>query len=117
MNVSPLLLQLKDVTGFPVVPDVYDGPEDKWITFSYEDERSALDGDNYMIYERATIQVSLFTPVNYNYFSDKKKIKKALIDMGFCIEYMKSWVSTYYEQGTSKCRQTVFVCNYTAEED
>lgn len=117
MNVNPLIMKLKEVTGYPVAPDKYTGTADKWITFTYEDERSALDGDNNWLYEEATIQINLFTPASHDYFEDKKKIKRALIDMDFGIEYMKSWLNNSTEKETEYYRQTVFVVHMTREEE
>ena len=39
MNVNPFLMRLEDVTGLPVVPDLYEGDSKSYITFTYEDER------------------------------------------------------------------------------
>ena len=35
MNVNGLILELRILTGLPVVPDLYKGNSDKWITFIY----------------------------------------------------------------------------------
>lgn len=110
MNANPLLMELKTVMGYPVEPDIYTGRENKYIVFTYEDERSALDGDNEEEYTVATIQVTLYTPATYNYMADKHKLKKALKSLGFNIEYCSSWVEGV-ENGTDYMRHTVFVVN------
>lgn len=112
MNVNPILMGLKDVTGFPVAPDLYGGQEDKYITFVYEDERAALYGDGIEQATEVTMQINLFTPVNYNYFAAKDAIKSYLVEHGFQIESIQSWVATE-QSGTSRYRQTSFSANYT----
>ena len=41
MNVNGLIMTLQNTVNYPVAPDLYEGKEDKYITFTYEDERSA----------------------------------------------------------------------------
>lgn len=112
MNVNKTLLGLKDATGFPVVPDLYEGKEDKYITFTYEDERSALYADGEEIHTEVTVEVNLFTPKDYNYFKTKDAIKKYLVDNGFQVENIQSWLATE-EKGTTRYRQTTFSVNKT----
>ena len=108
MNVNEKIRTLEDVTGYPVRPDIYTGGEDKYITFTYEDERPALVAD---------LQVTLYTPEDFNYFSDKKKIKKHLKEQGFNVESIQSWLDDA-KTGTKKTRHTVFIVNITeAVED
>lgn len=114
MNVNAKLRQLEEVTGYPVRPDEYSGSEEKYITFTYEDERPVLSGDNDEIAETAYLQVSLFTPKDFNYFPDKKKIKKALKEQGFNIESIQSWLDDA-KTGTKKTRRTIFIVNITEE--
>lgn len=111
MNVNPMILGLQDVTGYPVAQDIFKGKADKWIVFTYEDERGALFADDKEIIEGAVLQVTLYTPVQYNYFADKKKIKKYLIENGFQVEYIKSWVETKEQVGTEEIRHTLFQIN------
>lgn len=112
MNVNKTLLGLKDVTGFPVAPDLYEGTEDKYITFTYEDERAALYANDVEISTEVTVEVNLFTPSNYNYFKAKDAIKAYLVENGFQVENIQSWIATE-EKGTSKYRQTTFSVNKT----
>lgn len=116
MNVNPLIMQLKDVTGYPVSPDIYTGKEDKYIVFTYEDERGALFADNEEVETQATIQITLYTPANFNYFADKKKIKKALTSYGFCVQHIQSWLDEA-QNGTDYVRHTVFVAFITQTEE
>ncbi len=113
MNVNEKIRSLEQVTGYPVMPDVYRGTEDRYIIFTYEDERAALKADNEELADTAWLQVTLFTPENYNYFADKKKIKKALKDQGFIVDSVKSWL----EGRNNEIRHTVFSVNITEAEE
>lgn len=115
MNINPIIMQLKTVTGYPVVPDLYMGDSDKWIVFTYEDERGALYGDNGEEYEQATVQITLYTPHNFNYMPDKKKIKKALIDRGFQLQSIRSWIEDDEKTG-SYIRHTSFTVFYVTQD-
>ena len=112
MNVNSMILQLKEATGLPVEPDIYTGKKTEFITFVYEDERTALYSDDEEEFVEVLLQISLFCPLTYNYFATKKKMKQKLLDLGFQIESIQSWVEET-EQGTSKLRRVIFSVNYT----
>lgn len=112
MNVNEKLLQLETVTGYPVCPDLYTGPADKSITFTYEDERGTLYADNDETATTAYIQVSLNTPESYNYMEDKHKIKKELKRLGFNVESIQSWLEEA-KKGSERVRRTIFNVNIT----
>ncbi len=112
MNVNKKIMILETVTGYPVKQDIYKGPEDKFIVFTYEDERTALAADNEELAGTAYLQVALFTPESFNYFADKKIIRKALKEQGFNIESVQSWL----EGKNSEIRHTVFAVNITETE-
>lgn len=76
MNLNPLVLELNRVTGYPVVPDLYEGSEDKWIVFTYVDERGELYGDDKELCTTVKMYISFYCPLNHNYMSDKKLIKR-----------------------------------------
>lgn len=117
MNVNEKIRMLEKVTGYPVRPDIYEGPADKYITFTYEDERAALYADDNEQADIAYLQVVLFTPDDFNYFEDKKKIKKELKRQGFEIESIQSWLDDA-RIGTKRVRHTTFSVNITeAAED
>ncbi len=114
MNVNSRIMTLKNVINCPVVPDLYEGQEEKYITFTYEDERSALDADNEEQQTVAYLQITLYTPPLQEYMEDKKKIKAELKKLGFCVESIQSWVDS---QAPEKKRHTVFNANITMPED
>lgn len=116
MNVNEKIRTLEGVTGYPVRPDVYSGKADKYITFTYEDERGALYADDQELETTAYLQISLYTPENFNYFDDKSKIKKKLKEEGFNVEGIQSWLENSLD-GTKKTRHTVFIVNITEAEE
>ena len=115
MNINPIVMELAEVTGLPVVPDLYTGEADKWIVFTYADERGALYGDNHEEYTEVTIQVTLYTPANFNYMALKKQIKDALVDRDFQIQSVQSWLEDN-DKKASYIRHTVFTAYYVGVE-
>ena len=116
MNVNEKIRTLEKVTGYPVRPVIYSGKADKYITFTYEDERGELFADDEEQETTAYLQISLYTPENFNYFEDKKKIKKQLKSEGFNVESIQSWLEDTLD-GTKKTRHTVFIVNITEAEE
>lgn len=118
MNLNEKIRTLEVEIGYPVRQDIYEGKEDKYIVFSYEDERGELFGDNEELAETAYLQIALYTPQNYDYFDDKKKIKKELKKLGFQVESIQSWLEETAMQGIERKRHTAFYVNFTeaAEE-
>lgn len=112
MNVNAKIRTLEEVTGYPVRPDIYNGSEEKYITFTYEDERAALYGDDEEIAEIAYLQVNLYTPEDYNYFEDKRKIKKHLKSQGFNVRSIGAWLDDA-KTGTKRIRHVAFEVNIT----
>ena len=111
MNVNPLIMKLKELTGLDVVPDFYEGTADKWITFTYEDERPAQKGDNIVTWDIAYMQVSLFTPKNFNHMTLKQTIKTYLESIG-AVTNVTSWIDKNNE---TIIRQTTFNVQITKE--
>lgn len=116
MNVNEKIRTLEKVTGYPVRPDVYEGSTDKYITFTYEDERAALHADDEVQADIAYLQVSLFVPECFNYFEDKRKIKRQLKQQGFQVESVQSWLEDA-RIGTKRIRRVTFSVNITEAAD
>lgn len=112
MNVNSKLKALENITGFPAEQDEYEGSSDKYIVFTYEDERPSFYADNKEQAETAYLMVSLFVPKNYNYFEDKKNIKTALVQQGFNVESIQTWLEDA-RIGTEKIRRITFSVNIT----
>lgn len=113
MNVNALLMELKRITQLPVKPDLYEGSSDKWITFTYQDERPVNFGDNEVLFDTAYISVNLFTPSNFNYMSLKNDIKTYLESIGI-VTNCESYV---YLENQIPIRQTVFEVTITKERE
>ena len=113
MNVNSLLMGLKSITSLPVSPDVYEGTADKWITFTYQDERPAFFGDNTVLDDIAYISVNLFTPKNFNYMTLKESIKTYLESIGI----LTNCESYVYMENQTPVRQTIFEVQITKERE
>lgn len=114
MNLNDMIIELLETTGLSVCQDEYDGKEDKYIVFSYEDERPASHADNQVTADTAYIQIQLITPKDFNYFNLKRKIRNLLEGADFFVTSTRSSLGDVY-QGTQKTRQTVFSVNYTEQ--
>lgn len=112
MNLNELLKKLLGETGLPVEQDIYNGKEDKYIIFAYEDERPELLADNETLADTAYLQIQLILPKNFNYFDLKKKVRSLLEGADFYITSIRNFLGDVY-QGTEKYRQIVFEVKYT----
>lgn len=113
MNLNKTLItELHTATGFPVAPDEYDGTEDKYIIFTYVNERPELFGDNLPIADTAYLQLQLITPKSYNYMTAKHTIRDTLEGLGFIVTSIYSMLGDVI-QGTDKIRQTIFEVTFT----
>lgn len=113
MNVNPLILELNTLTGLPVKQDLYKGESDKWITFTYQDERPAFFGDNSVLADTAYMSVNLFTPPKFNYLTLKEIIKTYLESIGI-VTNVESYV---YLENQETIRQTIFEVTITEERE
>lgn len=113
MNVNPLIMALKDITKLSVVPDIYEGTSDKWITFTYQDERPVFFGDNEVLDDTAYISVNLFTPKDFNYMALKETIKTYLETIGI-VTNCESYV---YLENQIPVRQTIFEVTITKDRE
>ena len=111
VNINSILNKLKDETGYPTNEGVYKGKEDKYITYVYSDEHCTLYADNSEQALQADIQLTFYCPDGFNYHATKKQIKEYLIDKGFQIESVQSFLEPLSDE--TLLRHTVFEINYT----
>ncbi|MBO5032167.1 MAG: hypothetical protein J6D08_09825 [Lachnospiraceae bacterium] len=110
-------MKLKDITGIDAYQDICtDENAERYITYIYQDERPVLHGNNMVLADRCEIYVNLYTPVNFDYFELKKKIRDYLEISGFEITSIFTGVEAY-DQDTKKIRRTTFDCAYAAFRD
>lgn len=112
MELNEKLKNLLSETGLPVEQDEYEGREDKYIIFIYEDERPVEHADNKPYADTVYLQIQLITPKNFNYMKLKRKIRNLLEDADFSVTSIRSFLGSVYV-GTEKIRQTVFETEYT----
>lgn len=116
MDVNAEIQVLESITGLPVSPDVYSGDDDKYIVYSYEDERPTFWGDDETIEDQAIIQVNLFTPPKFNYMTLKHQIRDYLETLGE-INEINSWLETFTAKNNLEktIRHTTFSVIITKE--
>lgn len=83
MTVNKKILEALKPFGMPVVPNHYNGNEKRYIEFDLYDDKGTCFCDDYPEVDIVTVQVHLFLPMEENYLSLKKQIRKALYDVGF----------------------------------
>lgn len=116
VNVNKILMDLaKELKGYEISPDIYDGQSDKWAVFSYTDERGSLYADNDEEAVTAQIQLNVYTPKDYNYMHDKKIIKDYLRKSGFSNISFMAWVDQD-QHGTEYMRHQVWEFEYTVTD-
>lgn len=102
---------LGEGTGLPVEQDEYSGQENKYITFTYSDERPILHGDNRPIGDEVYLNIQLITPKDFNYMVFKHQIRNLLENADFSVASISSNLGDVYS-GTEKMRQTIFEVKY-----
>ena len=78
MTVNEKIIQALKPFGIPVVADFSGGGEEEYITFNYASDAAALSGDDEPVEVVASMQIHYFLPMDRDYLSIKKKIRKAL---------------------------------------
>ncbi len=115
MNVNEKLKTLLEgPTGLKVDQDEHDGNDDKYIIFSYADERPETFADNKPDSDTVYLNIQLITPKNFNYMKLKHKIRDLLEDADFIVTSIRSFLGDVYF-GTEKTRQTVLEVKYTEQ--
>lgn len=112
MNLSEILKQVLSKTGLPVCQDEYSGHHDKYIIFTYEDERPVYHANNRVIADTTYLKIQLITPKNFDYFSIENEIRTLLEGADFSVTSIRSFLGSAY-MGTSKIRQTIFQVEHT----
>lgn len=112
MDLNEKLMGMEQETGIPVFPDFAPAQEEKSITFTYEDEKPVLHGNNCPVADTAYLQISLYTPEGFDYMPAKHAIRDYLEGAGFSVTSIQSWLDQDLT-GTKRTRHTVFEANYT----
>ena len=112
MELNEKIIHILTETGLPVEQDEYEGKENKYIIFTYEDEKPTEYADNKAYADTVYLQIQLITPKNFNYMKLKRKIRDLLEEADFSVTSIRSFLGSIYV-GTEKIRQTVFEVEYT----
>ena len=111
MDLTEILMRLEEITGIKVYQDICtDEDAEMYITYVYQDERPHLCGNNKVLADKCEIYVNLYTPVHFDYFQIKKKIRDYLESSGFTVSISTN-IEVYEEM---KVRRTTFDCGYAA---
>ena len=112
MDINQKITELSGIVDCPVSQDIYEGEKNRYITFSYEDERPVMYGDNKPKEDIAYLQISYYVPVTYSYMKDKHKIRDFLENSGFKVTSIRCWTEDALT-GYQKVRHLLFEVNYT----
>jgi hypothetical protein len=108
MNLNSELLALSTILNCPVKQDVYKGKENRFVVFTYENEEPELCGDNDVLIEKGSIQLSYYVPESYNYFNDKATIKSYLRGLDYYIESVQTFMDDEDIKDSVQLRRLLF---------
>lgn len=111
MNVNDIIMELENVTGLEVCPDIYDGSQDNYIVFTYASEQVELAADDTPEADTATIYVNLYTEQQFNFMSVKEQIKGYFESLDECTVYDVFTTTEEYKTNANTVkykRHTVF---------
>lgn len=112
MNINEKMKELEAVVGCDVEQDIYSGNGERYITFTYEDERPELCGDNRPLADTVYVQISYYCPKGYSYMADKHKIRDYLEKQGFKVTNIRCWLENELT-GYQNIRHLIFETTYT----
>ena len=108
MNLNGELLALSTILNCPVEQDLYKGKERRFAVFTYENEEPEVVGDNDVLIEKASIQLSYYVPENYNYFKDKAAIKSYFRGLDYYIESISTFIDDEDIKDSVQLRRLLF---------
>lgn len=112
MSVNAKIKNALAVFGIPTYADFYGGDASEYFTFNYADDRAVDFGDDRPLHAVAFMQIHYICPMEKDYISIKKRIRKALFDTGFT--YPAVTDATIPADGI---RHLVFECEIEDEEE
>lgn len=83
MTVNEKIMSALRPLGIPMTTDFFGGSEKEYITFNYADDRAEEFGDDRPLGVVAYMQIHYFLPVEKDYLSIKKEIRRLLFASGF----------------------------------
>jgi hypothetical protein len=98
--------------GLPISEDFYGGDEKEYITHNLVTDEASAYADDGPISDTAHIQIHWFLPVEKNYLSGKKQIRRSLFENGFTSPEVDGFV----EPG-NETRHIVFICDVENDEE
>lgn len=116
MDLNEIIAGIGEEVGCEVEENVYTGDGKRYATFTYEDERPEIAGDNLPVADTAYIQISYFAPKDYSYKADKRKIRDYLERNGFIVTAMRSWVESAVS-GYQDTRRVLFETQITQKRE
>ena len=112
MTVNEKIIQALKPFGIPVVADFSGGGEKEYITFNYASDEAALSGDDGPMEVVASMQIHYFLPMDRDYLSIKKKIRKALFSAGFTYPSVE-----HLTEPEGNIRHLVFECETENDDE
>ena len=88
MNLSKEIRALggSSLLNCDVAEDLYHGKADRYLVYTFDNEEPEVAGDNEVLIENATVQISYYVPEKYNYNTDNETIKSYLRSNDYYIE-------------------------------
>lgn len=112
MTVNQKIREALAPFGCPVKPDLYTGNEARWFTFNEADNRAALHANNSPRGDRVAMQIHFFLPLEENYLSERRRIRRALLNAGFTYPFI-----TMLTEDDTRIRHIIFECEILEREE
>lgn len=106
MTVNEKIVQTLSSFGLPVTTDFSGGGANEYFTFNYADDRATDFGDDEPQHVVAYMQIHYFGPMEKDYLSFKKKVRRVLFNAGFTYPEVTDASVT-----ADKIRHLVFECD------
>lgn len=112
MTVNEKIKNALEPFGLPITADFFGGDAEEYFTFNYADDRSEDFGDDEPLHVVAYMQIHYFSPMERDYLSMKREVRKALFKAGFT--YPEVTDATII---SDRIRHLVFECSIENEDE
>jgi len=112
MTVQKLIMDTLGPMGYAVVPDIYEGDDKKYYTYTIADDRGAYFADDLPISNRVSVQIHFFLPIKENYIKERNQTRQLLLHAGFTYP-----VITMITEPDTQKRHIIFECEVEEERE
>lgn len=112
MSTNKKIIDALNVFGYPIVPDLYNGKENRYFTFNYRDDRAKKFANDESLLTVNYMQIHFFMPISENHLKIKKGIRRSLLQAGFTYPSV-----TVLTEPENNIKHIVFECEIEESEE